>query len=80
MSRPVQPKGDVWALTRAKALLWRRDEVLADFEAETVREAYARVVVGGGVMSAGERQVVEDATAAMLAAGTQDLTSAGLAA
>lgn len=79
MSRPVEPKGDVWVLTRAKALLWRRAEVLADFEADTIREAHARVA-RGGAMSAAERQVVEDATAAMLAAGTQDLTNAGLAA
>ncbi|WEK38655.1 MAG: hypothetical protein P0Y50_08825 [Candidatus Brevundimonas colombiensis] len=67
-------------LIRANALMHTRREVLADFEAETVREAHDRVVLGRGVLSAGEARVVGDALAAMVAAPRQDLTAAGMAA
>lgn len=67
-------------LIRANALMFDRAEVLADFEREVIREAHDRVVLKGGVASAEEMRVVEDALEAMASAGRQDLTDKGLAA
>ena len=55
-------------------------EVLADFERELIREVHDRIVLRTGVATASELQVVEDALAAMDAAGRQDLTDMGMAA
>ncbi|MEC7797463.1 MAG: hypothetical protein VX755_09090 [Pseudomonadota bacterium] len=71
---------DTVMLIRANALMHSRREVLADFEAETVREAHDRVVYGRGVLSAEEARVVADAVSAMIAAPRQDLTAEGIAA
>jgi hypothetical protein len=71
---------DTVMLIRANALMHSRREVLADFEAETVREAHDRVVYGRGILSANEARVVAEAISAMIAAPRQDLTSAGMAA
>lgn len=65
---------------RANALMFYRGEVLADFERELIREVHDRVVVRNGAATASELQVIEDALAAMDAAGRQDLTDMGLAA
>lgn len=73
-------KAEKLLLIRANSLMSARLEVLADFEAETVREVHDRVVYRGGVMSAAERTVVTDALDAMMTAPRQDLTDAGLAA
>lgn len=67
-------------LFRARTLMLGRREVLADFEIRTIQEAHARLRTGLGVVSAAERVVIEDALEAMLTAGRQDLTAAGLAA
>lgn len=71
---------DTLLLIRANALLHTRREVLADFEADTVRDAHDRVVYGRGVLTADERRVIDDAISAMIHAPRQDLTDAGLAA
>ena len=65
---------------RANALMFYRAEVLADFERELIREVHDRIVLRTGVATASELQVVEDALAAMDAAGRQDLTDMGMAA
>ncbi len=67
-------------LVRASAHMHNRGDCLADFERDTIREAFDRVVLSHGVMSADERRVVEQALEAMVLAGRQDLTDAGLAA
>lgn len=71
---------DTLLLISTNALMHTRREVLADFEADTVREAHDRVVYGRGVLTDDERRVIEDAMAAMIHAPRQDLTDAGLAA
>lgn len=65
---------------RANALMFYRSEVLADFERDLIREVHDRVILRTGAASASEMQVIEDALAAMDAAGRQDLTDVGLAA
>ncbi len=78
---PVASKQDAGVLlVRANAHLFSRAEVLADFEIRVIREAHDRVVQRGGVITANERRVVEDALAAMVSAPRQDLTDKGLAA
>lgn len=67
-------------LVRASAHLHSRSEVLTDFEAATIREAFDRVILSDGVMSAAEREVVVAALEAMVLAPRQDLTDVGLAA
>lgn len=72
---------DAFLLVRAKSHLHRRAEVLADFEAETIRDTFDRVIVRRSTpLSLEERRVVTDALDAMSAARTQDLTDKGLAA
>lgn len=71
---------DTLLLIRANALMHSRGDVLADFEADLVREAHDRVVHGVGVLADAERVIVQDALDAMLAAPRQDLTAAGIAA
>lgn len=65
---------------RANALMFYRAEVLADFERDLIREVHDRIVLRTGVATVSELQVIEDALAAMDAAGRQDLTDMGLAA
>lgn len=65
---------------RANALMFYRGEVLADFERDLIREVHDRIVLRTGVATVSELQVIEDALAAMDAAGRQDLTDVGLAA
>ncbi len=77
---PLKSQDPRWLLVRANSLVFQRGEVLADFERETIAEAHRRVVREDGVMTPAERQVVEDAVEAMIKAGRQDLTAAGLAA
>lgn len=80
MILPVSQQSDLWLLVRAKAHLYRRADVLADFEAELITEAFGRVVLDGGPLTPAERQVVEAALEAMILAPRQDLTSMGQAA
>lgn len=67
-------------IVTAHTLAYTRADVLADFELELVQDVYQRVQIGGGLPTAEEMRVIEDARAAMLAAPRQDLTAAGLAA
>ena len=77
---PMRRQDARMLLVRANALLHRRAEVLAEFEAQTIREAHDRVVLNGGALSPAERQVIEAALEAMVMAGRQDLTDQGQAA
>lgn len=56
-------------LQRARVFILGRRGVLSLFEADTIRQADARVRAGLGVISAAERQVIQDALEAMQAAG-----------
>lgn len=71
---------DRMVLIRANAFMGSRRDVLAEFERDVIREAHHRVVRRGGVATAMEMAVVQDALAAMQAAGRQDLTDKGMAA
>ncbi|MBJ7318265.1 MAG: hypothetical protein JHC96_05660 [Brevundimonas sp.] len=62
---------DLILLFRARVLMIGRREVLSAFEIQTIREADARVRIRQGVVSPAERTVIEDAVAAMSAAGFQ---------
>lgn len=62
---------DLILLFRARVLMIGRREVLSAFEIQTIREADARVRSRQGVVTPAERTVIEDAVAAMLAAGCQ---------
>lgn len=80
MSRRSKAASDRLILIRAKSLLNQRAHVLADFEVQVIDQAHQRAVRNGGVATTAEMAVVEDALAAMIAAGRQDLTDKGLAA
>ena len=58
-------------LSRARFLLATREAVLADFEIALIRDAYQRVSKGLGRLTEAERQVVDGALEAMLAAPAQ---------
>lgn len=76
----IDPQSPIYLAIRANALAYQRGDVLADFEITLITDVHRRVVRDGGVMTASERQVIEEAVAAMAAAPRQDLTQAGLAA
>lgn len=63
---------DAWLLFRARMMMLGRRDVLAEFEAETIRAADDRVRDGLGVVTPAERLVIRDALDAMIAAGRQD--------
>lgn len=82
LAAPAQAELEV-RIIRANALLFRRGDVLADFEADLIRSAHRRLVRSGdqpGQVTAAEWAVIDDAVEAMERAPRQDLTDAGLAA
>lgn len=79
MIPPLKRQDPRWLLIRARHLDISRGEVLAEFERTVIAEAHQRVVREGGVLTPAERQVVEDAVDAMVAAGRQGVEE-GLAA
>lgn len=75
--RSPAPPSDARLMVRVRALAILRSEVLADFEIELIAAAWARraLLADAWRLTAAERQVVEDALAAMISAPHQEMAA-----